>query len=128
LKERLEALGTAATYQTAVQYQMYHALGLLALGLLVHPYHRDTAVAVAGWSFLAGVILFSGSLYVLSVTGIKALGAVTPFGGVAMLVGWVAFAAAASHPLVPASGWMSKHPEAQPAAYQFNDRSAEGRP
>jgi len=94
LKDRLDALGTAATYQTGVQYHMYHALALLALGVMAGP-SRTTAGSVAGWAFLVGVILFSGSLYVLSLTGIKWLGAITPFGGVAMLIGWAALAVAA---------------------------------
>ncbi len=91
LREKLTALGTSATYQTAVQYHMYHALALLALGLL--PAGRATTVA--GWSFLAGVLLFSGSLYALALSGVKALGMITPFGGLAFLVGWAALAVAA---------------------------------
>jgi uncharacterized membrane protein YgdD (TMEM256/DUF423 family) len=91
LREKLTALGTSATYQTAVQYHMYHALALLALGLL--PVSR--AATVAGWSFLVGALLFSGSLYALSLSGVKALGMITPLGGVAFLVGWAALAVAA---------------------------------
>jgi uncharacterized membrane protein YgdD (TMEM256/DUF423 family) len=118
LKGRLESLGTGANYQTAVQYHMYHAMAILAVGLMVGPFKGSTATNVAGWSFLFGVIVFSGSLYVLSLTGMKWLGAITPFGGLAMLVGWVAFAVAASQSL-PASGWTSypminvNHPETQ---------------
>ncbi len=95
LKARLDGLGTAANFQTAVQYHMYHALALLALGPIAM-FRPGTPVSVAGWSFLVGVMVFSGSLYLLSVTGLKWLGAVTPIGGVAMLVGWVALAVAAS--------------------------------
>jgi uncharacterized membrane protein YgdD (TMEM256/DUF423 family) len=128
LKARLETLGTTAAYQTAVQYQMYHALALLALGLLVNPFHRNPPVAVAGWCFLIGVILFSGSLYLLAVTGIKPLGAITPFGGVAMLAGWLVFAVAASHPMLPSSGLMSVRQEGQPASLYYFDTQAGDKP
>jgi uncharacterized membrane protein YgdD (TMEM256/DUF423 family) len=96
LETRLARLETTATYKTAEQYQMYHALAILALGVWVGPARPTRAGAVAGWAFLAGVILFSGSLYVLALTGIKLFGAITPFGGLAMMVGWVALAVAAS--------------------------------
>jgi uncharacterized membrane protein YgdD (TMEM256/DUF423 family) len=91
LREKLSAMETSASYQTAVQYHMYHALALLAVGLL--PSGR--AATVAGWSFLVGVLLFSGSLYALALSGVKALGMITPLGGVAFLVGWAALAVAA---------------------------------
>jgi uncharacterized membrane protein YgdD (TMEM256/DUF423 family) len=103
LKARLETIGTAANYQTAVQYHMFHALAVLALGVAFGPFPTTRATNVAGWSFLLGVVVFSGSLYVLSVTGIKRLGAITPFGGVAMLAGWVALVVAASQ--APTMGW-----------------------
>ncbi len=96
LKGRLESLGTSANYQTAVQYHMMHALAILAVGLMAGPLAMNRPLSVAGWSFLVGVFVFSGSLYILAVTGVKWLGAITPFGGVAMLVGWVALAVAAS--------------------------------
>lgn len=74
-------------YQTAVEYQFYHTLALLFLGL-----SNDNKSAVwvnrAGWAFVLGIILFSGSLYLLALTGIKMLGAITPLGGVAFLLGW----------------------------------------
>jgi uncharacterized membrane protein YgdD (TMEM256/DUF423 family) len=95
LKDLLAKLGTSATFQTAVQYQMYHAAAILAVGLLCLTGNCRPGVNVAGWAFLAGVVIFSGSLYVLSVTGMKWLGAITPFGGVAFLVGWLALAVAA---------------------------------
>ena len=78
---------------------MYCALALLAVGLLSLLGRTGTAVTVAGWSFLLGSVIFSGSLYVLSLTGLRWLGAITPIGGVLMLVGWVALAVAggASH-------------------------------
>ncbi len=95
LKAKLESLGTAANYQTAVQYHMFHALAILAVGLLAGGSPGNRGLAVAGWSFFVGVLVFSGSLYILAVTGIKWLGAITPIGGLAMLVGWVALAIAA---------------------------------
>ena len=81
-----------ATYETAVRYHMYHALGLVAVGLLVLARGRSRATCVAGWSFLVGIVLFSGSLYALALSGIKWLGAITPIGGVLFLVGWAALA------------------------------------
>ena len=80
-----------AIYQTAVQYQMIHALVLLALGIwtsqnsLIHS-------AACGYSFIVGIVLFSGSLYSLALTDIKVLGAITPLGGLSFLFGWIAFA------------------------------------
>jgi uncharacterized membrane protein YgdD (TMEM256/DUF423 family) len=81
-----------AVYNTAVQYHFWHALGLLAIGLIAM-HVRDSALLVwAGWLMLAGIVLFSGSLYVLTVTGIRWLGAVTPFGGTAFIAAWAMLA------------------------------------
>lgn len=81
-------------FKTGAEYQMYHSLALLAVGLLIA--RKPSAAAnVAGWSFLVGIALFSGSLYVLTITGESKLGMITPFGGVAFLVGWAALAMAA---------------------------------
>ena len=74
-------------WETAVQYQMYHALALFAVAWL----HEQTGAVtslVAGWSFTAGILVFSGSLYLMVFTGARGRGAITPVGGVAMLVGW----------------------------------------
>ncbi len=101
LSDRLKALGTLANYETAAQYQMYHALALVAVGLLSLAGRSEKALTVAGWGFLAGTILFSGSLYVLSLTGIKKLGMITPFGGVALIAGWLALAIASAPPPRP---------------------------
>jgi uncharacterized membrane protein YgdD (TMEM256/DUF423 family) len=101
LRDRLAELGQTANFQTAAQYQMYHALALLGLGLLAGPFRLGMAGKVAGWSLLFGVVVFSGSLYVLALTGAKWLGAITPFGGVALLVGWLALAVAAWHSDTP---------------------------
>ncbi len=97
LKAHLEKLHTAATFETAVQYHFYHALALLAVGLGAGPYKASTAGQVAGWAFVVGVVLFSGSLYVLSVKGNNKHGMITPFGGLAFLAGWLALAVAASN-------------------------------
>ncbi len=74
-------------YETAVRYQLFHALALLAVAWAVTRWPGSLANA-AGWLFVAGTLLFSGSLYVLSLTGIRWLGAITPLGGVAFLAGW----------------------------------------
>ena len=83
-------------FETGARYQMYHALGLLLIGilLLLAP-SGQTWITVAGFAFLAGIVLFSGSLYGLSLTGMKWLGPITPLGGVAFMVGWGCLAIAA---------------------------------
>jgi uncharacterized membrane protein YgdD (TMEM256/DUF423 family) len=80
--------------ETAARYQMYHALAMLGAAW-VYQQTTGAAAQVAGWAFLAGILLFSGSLYAMAFTGIRALGAITPLGGVAFLLGWGALAAAA---------------------------------
>ena len=80
-------------FEVAVRYQMYHALALLLVGLLAG--RRPSApLTWAGWLFTAGIIIFSGSLYLLSFTGITMLGAITPLGGLAFLAGWAMLALA----------------------------------
>ncbi len=74
-------------YETGARYQMYHALGLIAVAL-VSANAPGRLIAAAGWCFVWGTLLFSGSLYLLALTGITWWGAVTPFGGVAFLAGW----------------------------------------
>jgi uncharacterized membrane protein YgdD (TMEM256/DUF423 family) len=74
-------------FETAVQYQMFHTLGLLAVGMLQATYPKQR-FQLAGWGFLIGMVLFCGSLYIMAVSGIKWLGAVTPLGGTAFLLGW----------------------------------------
>ena len=76
-------------YQTAVLYQLVHGLGLLIVGCLLMLKRHEPLLHRAGWAFFIGIILFSGSLYVLSITGIKKLGLITPFGGLALLIGWL---------------------------------------
>ena len=80
-----------AVFETAARYQMYHALALLVVGWLAAQ-TPSRALVVAGWLFLAGTVLFSGSLYVLTLSGVRWLGAVTPLGGLAFLAGWLALA------------------------------------
>ena len=85
-----------AAFETGARYQMYHALGLVAAAWAgTRGVAAEGAAAWAGWLFVAGTVLFSGSLYALALSGVRGLGAVTPFGGVAFLAGWVALALAA---------------------------------
>jgi len=88
LKTILEANQRLDTFETAVRYQFYHAFALLIVGLLLR-YQSVAYFEYAGYAFLAGVLVFSGSLYVLSLSGIRWLGAITPIGGLGFLVGWV---------------------------------------
>lgn len=88
LKARLEASAHLATYQTAVQYQFYHTLALLAIGLLMMKFTSQWLV-YSGYLMMAGLTVFSGSLYILSLTNIRWLGAITPLGGLGLIVGWV---------------------------------------
>ena len=81
-------------FETAARYQMYHALALVAAAWVASRWPGGAAHA-AGWLFVAGTVLFSGSLYVLALTGVRWLGAVTPIGGLAFLAGWAALAWAA---------------------------------
>ncbi len=74
-------------YEKAVHYQMFHSVALLVAGIL-QSYYPQSSFAGAAWSFLFGIVLFSGSLYLLALTGVKWWGAVTPFGGLAFLLGW----------------------------------------
>lgn len=83
-------------FETGAKYQMYHALALLLVALwLSRAETATTLLAVAGYAFIVGIVLFSGSLYALSLSGIKWLGAITPVGGVAFILGWGAIAIAA---------------------------------
>lgn len=93
LKARLSP-DLLAVFETGARYQMYHALGL-ALAAWAASRPGGGAAVWAGWLFVAGTVLFSGSLYALALSGVRALGAVTPFGGVAFIAGWIALAVAA---------------------------------
>lgn len=93
LRQALSA-DMAVTFETAVRYQMYHALALLAVGLLQN--QDATAFGnLAGWAFAVGIVVFSGSLYIMSLSGERWLGAITPVGGLAFIGGWVLLALAA---------------------------------
>lgn len=92
LRARLPA-DLLAVFETAARYQMYHALALLGVALLAARVPSGAASA-AGWLFVAGIVVFSGSLYALALTGVRILGAVTPLGGLCFLAGWVALALA----------------------------------
>jgi len=80
-----------ATFEIGVRYQMYHALGLLAVAWAMTRWEAGT-LQVAGWSFVVGIVVFSGSLYLLVLTGPRWLGAITPIGGVAFILGWALLA------------------------------------
>lgn len=91
LRARL-ASDLLATFETAARYQMYHALGLMAVGWVIQGRPSSSSAHAAGWSMLIGIVLFCGSLYVLTLTGLRWLGAITPLGGVAFLLGWALLA------------------------------------
>jgi uncharacterized membrane protein YgdD (TMEM256/DUF423 family) len=93
LKERISP-DLLAVFEVGARYQMYHALALLATAWAYAQWH-NSLTSRAGWSFILGTILFSGSLYLMSLTGMKWLGAITPLGGLLFLVGWLLLAVGA---------------------------------
>lgn len=97
LKDKFTTPRYAAIWETAVQYHMYHALGLLVLGILSSNalLGMSSMLSWAGYLMFAGIIFFSGSLYILAVTGINKLGAITPIGGLLFIVSWVLVAISA---------------------------------
>jgi len=86
LRERLTP-EMLVVFETGVRYHLIHGLGLLAIAWAVSRW-PDTYVNIAGYLFVAGILIFSGSLYVLAITGIRWLGAITPIGGVCLIIGW----------------------------------------
>jgi uncharacterized membrane protein YgdD (TMEM256/DUF423 family) len=94
LRMRLSA-DLLAVFETGARYQMYHALALVATAWASTRLPGALTTA-AGWCFVAGTVLFSGSLYALALTGVRTLGAITPLGGVAFLAGWLCLALAAA--------------------------------
>ncbi|WP_210610773.1 DUF423 domain-containing protein [Priestia flexa] len=82
-------------WKTGVQYHMFHAIGLFVVAFLLAKAPQSTLLSTSGWLMMAGIVLFSGSLYVLSTSGIKVLGAITPLGGVAFITAWVLIVIAA---------------------------------
>jgi uncharacterized membrane protein YgdD (TMEM256/DUF423 family) len=105
LKDRFETLGKLpggmttdrlqSIFETGAQYHMYAAFAILVVGILAGQGRWSTVLNASGWLFLVGSVIFSGSLYLLSVTGVRILGAITPIGGVLTLAGWIALAVAA---------------------------------
>ena len=87
LKEILDDYGKSI-YNKAVLYHMFHSIALLILGL-INKIQPEISLYISGLSFLLGIILFSGSLYILAITGIKSLGMITPIGGVFFIIGWI---------------------------------------
>ena len=88
LKNRLAA-AMVANFETGVRYQMYHALALLAVTWAISHWPDSRLPVAAGWLFVAGILLFSFSLYALALLGMRWLGAITPLGGVAFVAGWL---------------------------------------
>lgn len=84
-----------AVYETGARYHLIHAVGLLAIGVAAHHWPGNL-VQAAGWLMVAGIALFSGSLYALAITGVRGLGAITPLGGLAFISSWVLLAIAAA--------------------------------
>ena len=90
LKAYLDA-GLLLTFETGVRYQMYHVFALFAVAMAYTKWPgRD--LIVSGWLFIAGIVLFSGSLYAISLSGVRSLGIITPLGGLALLTGWLCMA------------------------------------
>lgn len=94
LRERVEPR-LLEVFETAARYQMYHALALLVVGLVASRWPGNYTT-YAGWLFVAGTVFFSGSLYAMTFTGVRALGAITPIGGVCFIAGWLCLAMAVS--------------------------------
>ncbi len=89
LKSMLEASGRLETFETAVKYHFYHSLALFALGVFAFVKPNWKKLSLSFWGFTLGTLIFSGSLYVLCLTGITWLGAITPLGGLALILGWL---------------------------------------
>lgn len=81
-----------SVYKTAVEYHVYHAFGLILIGLIANNLASNNLALWAGACMMIGVLLFSGSLYLLSITGVRWLGAITPFGGISFILGWLLLA------------------------------------
>jgi uncharacterized membrane protein YgdD (TMEM256/DUF423 family) len=88
LQPVLEANGRSETFELAVRYQFYHSFAMLFSGVLMHHF-PSSHISRAGVCFALGIVIFSGSLYALSLSGIRMLGAITPFGGLAFIAGWL---------------------------------------
>lgn len=88
LSKILVSNGRLDTFETAVKYHFYHTLALLLVSILIKVSGEARYLSWAGWSFIGGILIFSGSLYILAITNIKWLGAITPIGGFLFIVGW----------------------------------------
>lgn len=88
LKGKIEP-NLLAVFHTGVEYQLYHGLGLILVGLVLFQFPQARGVVIGGWMLLAGVVMFSGSLYGLALNGPRWLGPITPLGGLAFIAGWV---------------------------------------
>ncbi len=93
LKNRISS-DMLAVFETGVQYHFYHALALLAVGIIANYLPESGLLRASGWLMVTGIVLFSGSLYILSISGIRWLGAITPIGGTAFIIAWVLLAVA----------------------------------
>lgn len=91
LKSRVTA-EMLTVWQTGVQYQMFHALGLILIGILMQLQPQLSTLRLSGYLLLVGIALFSGSLYLMVLSGLRALGAITPLGGVSFILGWLILA------------------------------------
>ncbi|MBC6605304.1 DUF423 domain-containing protein [Hymenobacter sp. BT188] len=89
LRKMLEETGRFDTFETAVRYQFFHTLALLAVGILLTMRPDIRGLSLTAWLFLGGILLFSGSLYTLCFTGITKMGAVAPIGGLLLIAGWL---------------------------------------
>lgn len=91
LRDRLDER-MLANFETGVRYHFYHALALVAVVVVIKLWPTSTLATYAGWLFLVGILIFSGSLYLMALTGARWLGAITPIGGVAFIAGWLCLA------------------------------------
>ncbi len=98
LKEKLAESGLTGTYETAVSYHFYHTLALLAIGLIAMKF-PSSMINWSGYAMIAGLVMFSGSLYLLCLSGMRWLGAITPIGGLALIAAWVLLFIAVSREL-----------------------------
>ncbi|MDN3669906.1 DUF423 domain-containing protein [Echinicola jeungdonensis] len=89
LEPTLEKMGRVDTFETAVKYQFYHTLAIFLVGILQVQFPQNKGLSISAWLFFGGIIIFSGSLYILSISGVNWLGAITPFGGLAFILGWI---------------------------------------
>ena len=86
--KRILSADMLAVYHTGVQYHFYHAFGIIIIGLLLQHFPNSRLLPLSGWLMMVGIVLFSFSLYILSLTGMRGLGMITPFGGVSFLSAW----------------------------------------